>query len=411
MYKKYRPYLTVDYPAMEDVRYNPSMERGDRQRLPWIYDSPSGFPNLFMQQYRAGGFSPRLFGEKGGVWKYALCGTLAVLGFILFMKLRKSVKYGAPKKNLRIVIGGPPHSGKSTFMNMVEDKFKEYGIGVELLDLDLSAPTALKEGFKKERKKVPWDEPLAKEAQSIFKKAEGEVILGDSVGLISNINEIISKPADVAILLVSGSHSDVDKTYKKVVNKWKRYYKSIDKKILVVVRSSMNPKEESMFDPHDDYGVIVGLYRKLYGKGLHTDDACVEGIVFEIAQKFDYQLKSKPTPAQKKEMEKDWPVISKTKTWSPPPGSKLAEIETDYFKSKKGKKSKKKYSVGIPNDGGDCFQAAGQFILDKYYAGHADGWELVHGLVTGTGGPNLGKRFDHAWLERDGLVYDKKTWI
>ena len=44
-------------------------------------------------------------------------------------------------KPLRIIIGGPPHSGKSTFMNLLEDRFRYYQIPVQLLDLDLSAPT------------------------------------------------------------------------------------------------------------------------------------------------------------------------------------------------------------------------------------------------------------------------------
>ena len=39
-------------------------------------------------------------------------------------------------KPLRIIIGGPPHSGKSTFMNLLEDRFRYYQIPVELLDLD-----------------------------------------------------------------------------------------------------------------------------------------------------------------------------------------------------------------------------------------------------------------------------------
>ncbi len=83
---------------------------------------------------------------------------------------------------LRIIIGGPPHSGKSTQMNLLEDKFMHYQVPVELLDLDLSAPTPLKSGFTQERTKKDWTAALAQEAQSLFKDTEGvDIVLGDSV--------------------------------------------------------------------------------------------------------------------------------------------------------------------------------------------------------------------------------------
>ena len=205
-------------------------------------------------------------------------------------------------KPLRIIIGGPPHSGKSTFMNLLEDRFRYYQIPVELLDLDLSAPTPLKTGFTQQREKKKWTSTLAEEAREMFEGAEGvQVVLGDSVGLISDINEIISQPADVAILLVSGGHGDYDTTYRKVVRKWKEYYEDIRTPLLVVLRSTMIPADESMFDPQDNYGVVVGMDRDAYEDntisghykydGIYPTNACLEGVVFEIAQSFDLKVR------------------------------------------------------------------------------------------------------------------------
>ena len=246
---------------------------------------------------------------------------------------------------LRIIIGGPPHSGKSTLMNLLEDRFQYYQIPVQLLDLDLSAPTPLKTGFTEQREKRKWTSSLADEARSMFEEAEGvQVVLGDSVGLISEINEIISQPADVAILLVSGGHGDYDDTYRKVVRKWKEYYEDIRKPLLVVLRSTMNPRDESMFDPRDNYGVITGLDRDAYQaqvisghynyEGDFPTNACLEGIVFEIAQSFDLIVRSPTDPDHLSILNQKWPDLKDKKTWTPPEGSMLGGIERAYFEER-----------------------------------------------------------------------------
>ena len=246
---------------------------------------------------------------------------------------------------LRIIIGGPPHSGKSTLMNLLEDRFQYYQIPVQLLDLDLSAPTPLKTGFTEQREKRKWTSSLADEARSMFEEAEGvQVVLGDSVGLISEINEIISQPADVAILLVSGGHGDYDDTYRKVVRKWKEYYEDIRQPLLVVLRSTMNPRDESMFDPRDNYGVITGLDRDAYQaqvisghynyEGDFPTNACLEGIVFEIAQSFDLIVRSPTDPDHLSILNQKWPDLKDKKTWTPPEGSMLGGIERAYFEER-----------------------------------------------------------------------------
>ena len=201
-----------------------------------------------------------------------------------------------PANPLRIIIGGPPHSGKSTLMNLLEDKFNQYGVSVELRDLDLASKTDLKGGFDINREKKDWTPELADEAAMLFgEPTDDRVILGDSIGLVSQLNEIVSEPADVAILLIGGSYGDSDDEYRAQLLKWDRYYDAIDKPVLMVIRSSMNPNDENYFDPADNYGVIVGLDRPTYQereeegkrKGerkISLENACLEGMVFEIAQ-------------------------------------------------------------------------------------------------------------------------------
>lgn len=282
---------------------------------------------------------------------------------------------------LRIVVGGPPHSGKSTLMHLLEDKFNEYGVPVELVDMDLSAPTDLrsKEGFTVTREKRDWTMDLADEAANLFRDAQGEVVLGDSVGLISSITEILSQPADVAILIASGNKGDDNEIYQEVVKKWKNFYDMEDIKLplLVVVRSSLNPMELSMFDPQDNYGVIVGLDRKAYEEGvINTQDACVEGIVFEIGQAFDIIFTSAMSEPHRRMMEEKWPSVKDIDTWrpesamnlSPEKRAKLSGLEQAYLESK----SRPDFQMGDDYRG-----RAETFNLETCQDEHLDGIDFL----------------------------------
>lgn len=272
--------------------------------------------------------------------------TFDAEGGITFADVPRETLGGTNNNPVRIIVGGPPHSGKSTLMNLIEDKMNQYGVSVELRDLDFSAPTDLKGGFDQDREKKDWTPELAEEAATYFDEdSENRVILGDSIGLISRINEIVSEPADVAILLVSGSQGDDDRTYREAIKKWMQYYDDIDKPVLMVIRSSMNPEDMNYFDPHDNYGVIVGLDRNAYNQGgdsneISLENACLEGIVFEIAQEFDLGLANRSTRRHIDIVEESWPSIRGKPTWNPIDAGKphLARIEEEYFEELKRRK-------------------------------------------------------------------------
>jgi hypothetical protein len=56
-------------------------------------------------------------------------------------------------------------------------------------------------------------------------------------------------------------------------------------------------------------------------------------------------------------------------------------------------------------DGGDCFDAAFDFMQKNVISGEIPNLKLVHGFVSGQGELN-GYRFTHAWCEDDDNVYD-----
>ena len=47
---------------------------------------------------------------------------------------------------------------------------------------------------------------------------------------------------------------------------------------------------------------------------------------------------------------------------------------------------------------GDCYAAAATYLMEAPDEPNMERW-LVHGIVTGTGGPHKGQRFGHAWVE------------
>ena len=60
--------------------------------------------------------------------------------------------------------------------------------------------------------------------------------------------------------------------------------------------------------------------------------------------------------------------------------------------------------------GGDCYEAAGKFMMMECQLGGSDcdGLTLIHGEVMGQG-QIAGITFGHAWVEKDGMVIDKSN--
>jgi len=71
----------------------------------------------------------------------------------------------------------------------------------------------------------------------------------------------------------------------------------------------------------------------------------------------------------------------------------------------------RRMGVAVPseNKGGDCYRAAGTYIVDNAFGKNGDkSLVLVHGEVTGQG-PIEGVKYGHAWVEKGGMVIDKSN--
>ena len=58
---------------------------------------------------------------------------------------------------------------------------------------------------------------------------------------------------------------------------------------------------------------------------------------------------------------------------------------------------------------GRCFESAGKALLMPPDINFVTGWKLAHGVVTGTKGIVKVRKYSHAWIENDTLVYDGET--
>ena len=64
--------------------------------------------------------------------------------------------------------------------------------------------------------------------------------------------------------------------------------------------------------------------------------------------------------------------------------------------------------IPIKNKNGNCFSAAGRYMMDTHFIDPIPNSILVHGIVTGQG-PINGIRFLHAWVEKENTVIDRSN--
>lgn len=141
---------------------------------------------------------------------------------------------------VRIIIGGPPNSGKSTLAEILAMALRSFRVDAYAEDLDLAAMTldyirGIKPWEQRPHEKKEWTPELAKQAVERFREASKKhhVVIGDAPGKITDESRIIAQQASHGIILCRDDCTDE-------IEEWKAFFKSLRIRIIVVAISKMS---------------------------------------------------------------------------------------------------------------------------------------------------------------------------
>ena len=127
---------------------------------------------------------------------------------------------------MKVVVCGPPHSGKSTFtgalIRAIRDRQwkQESHISFTWVPLDVTdnslAAIINPDREIPQKRDVEWTTERAEERRAVFAGRDEQLVLADSPGLITDELHIVIEPADTMILLASREKNEKLDDWKEV---------------------------------------------------------------------------------------------------------------------------------------------------------------------------------------------------
>ncbi len=167
---------------------------------------------------------------------------------------------------MKIVVGGPPHSGKSTFTAILRKLIREilgatsdpelfHSLTLDLVDNstewmdDRSGRTPRRElgGFTRER---------AVARREAFEQSDAALALADAPGVIDDYTRILVQPAQ-ALIVVSKDQGGIEE--------WRDFAGEVGMEMYAVFETFL-PREDTVpsWDPNRRVGSLRGLSREAY---------------------------------------------------------------------------------------------------------------------------------------------------
>lgn len=175
---------------------------------------------------------------------------------------------------MHVVVGGPPHSGKSTFTAALIEHIRErqrrqsFSLSFEWMTLDItdnSLEYLLDDtGGVQRNLDVEWTDENAQDRADEFASKSCQLVLADAPGQLTEQLNIVAEPADSMVILVSDEKSDK-------LEDWQDRAQELDISVDCEVTSFLDDDAEVQLTRGED-GTIVGSI-----KSVSRDDFDVEG--------------------------------------------------------------------------------------------------------------------------------------
>lgn len=120
---------------------------------------------------------------------------------------------------MKVVVGGPPHSGKSTFTAGLVERIRERkreqpftaSFTWETLDVtDNSLPFLLDESgaVPMRNEEIEWSEESARVKRAAFEGRDEQLVVADAPGRLTEELDVVVEPADAMVVLASREKAD-----------------------------------------------------------------------------------------------------------------------------------------------------------------------------------------------------------
>ncbi len=161
---------------------------------------------------------------------------------------------------VRLIIGGPPNSGKSTLAESLAIALRSLGLDAYAEDLDLASPTLEfirgKAGWEERHgTKKQWTPELAEKAAALFEvtSTKHAIVIGDAPGKITSESRTIAKKANYAIVLCRDD-------CRGEIKKWQKFFRELQVPVICVAISKLMGKG-NVVNKNCISAVLIGLNR------------------------------------------------------------------------------------------------------------------------------------------------------
>lgn len=171
---------------------------------------------------------------------------------------------------MRVVMCGPPHSGKSTFtaslIQIIRGRKRGQSFNISFtwvpLDVTDNSLATLVDGDEdvEQKRDVDWTPERAEERKAMFKARDENLVLADAPGKVTPQLRTVIEPADAVILLASREKEDQ-------LSEWREVMSDLDIDIFAELITVLNDDTGAGWsDRKKRIGVLRSIEREEYEK-------------------------------------------------------------------------------------------------------------------------------------------------